>query len=83
LTVPLPVPGKLFWSVTVYDASSRSQVQTDQAKAVLSSLFDFADVATAPSVDLYFAPSAPRGHISRLLVEVRLGPLNSSPEAPC
>ncbi len=41
LTVPLPVPGKLFWSVTVYDARTRSQVQTDQGKAVLSSLFDF------------------------------------------
>ena len=27
--VPLPVPGKLFWSVTVYDADTRSQIQTD------------------------------------------------------
>lgn len=41
LTVPLPVPGKPFWSVTVYDARTRSQIQTAQAKAVLSSLFDF------------------------------------------
>jgi hypothetical protein len=35
LTVPLPVPGKLFWSVTVYDAHTCSQIQTGQAKAVL------------------------------------------------
>ena len=42
LTVPLPVPGKLFWSVTVYDARTRSQVQTEQGRALLSSLFDFA-----------------------------------------
>ena len=26
LTVPQPVPGKLFWSVTVYDADTRSQI---------------------------------------------------------
>jgi hypothetical protein len=32
LTVPLPVPGKLFWSVTVYDARTRSQIQTAQAR---------------------------------------------------
>src|SRR5262249_4146864 len=30
LTVPLPVPGNLFWSVTVYDAATRSEVQTPQ-----------------------------------------------------
>ncbi len=29
LTIPQPVPGKLFWSVTVYDSATRSQVQTD------------------------------------------------------
>ncbi|MBB5339023.1 DUF1214 domain-containing protein [Tunturiibacter gelidoferens] len=32
LTVPQPVTGKLFWSVTVYDTDTRSQVQTDQAR---------------------------------------------------
>jgi hypothetical protein len=30
LTVPLPVPGKLFWSVTIYDPETRSEIQTDQ-----------------------------------------------------
>ena len=36
LNVPLPVPGTLFWSVTVYDARTRSQIQTGQGKAVLA-----------------------------------------------
>lgn len=43
LTVPLPVPGKLFWSVTVYDARTRSQIRTAQARAVFSSLHDLGD----------------------------------------
>jgi hypothetical protein len=65
LTVPLPVPGKLFWSVTVYDARTRSQIQTCQGKALLSSLFDFGGTADADSVDLLFGPDAPAGHQDR------------------
>jgi hypothetical protein len=55
LTIPLPVPAKLFWSVTVYDAETRSQIQTDQGRAALRSLFELKE-ATGPSVDLYFGP---------------------------
>src|SRR5262252_6924224 len=33
LSVPQPVPGKLLWSITVYDTETRSQVLTDQGKA--------------------------------------------------
>src|SRR5690242_19057572 len=62
LTVPLPVPGKLFWSVTVYDARTRSQIQTPQAKALLSSLFDFPDATGDDSVDLSSGPTAPASH---------------------
>ena len=29
LTVPQPVPAKLFWSITVYDAETRSEIATD------------------------------------------------------
>lgn len=61
LTVPLPAPAKLFWSVTVYDPDSRSQIQTDQEKAALRSLFELKD-KTGSSVDLYFGPTAPPGH---------------------
>ncbi|WP_430391800.1 DUF1254 domain-containing protein [Dyella sp. 20L07] len=64
LTVPLPVPDKLFWSVTIYDAETRSQVITDQGKAALRSLFELKDTAATKSnsVDLYFGPQAPKGH---------------------
>jgi hypothetical protein len=60
LTVPLPVPAGLFWSVTAYDAATRSEVQTDQDKAALRSLFELKDL-TGDSVDLYFGPTAPAG----------------------
>jgi len=61
LTIPQPVPGKLFWSVTVYDALTRSQVRTDQGYAALRSMFELKDQAQQPSVDLYFGPKAPAG----------------------
>ena len=64
LSVPLPVPGKLFWSVTVYDTQTRSQVQTDQQKAALRSLFELKD-ASGKSADLYFGPTAPQGNEHR------------------
>ena len=65
LTVPQPVPGKLFWSVTVYDAATRSQVQTDQDKAALRSLFELKDAANDASVDLHFGLAAPAGQEGR------------------
>jgi hypothetical protein len=65
LTVPQPVPGKLFWSVTVYDTATRSQVQTDQDKAALRSMFELKDAANAVSVDLHFGPTAPSGQAGR------------------
>jgi len=61
LTVPTPVPGKLFWSVTIYDAETRSQVATDQNKAALRSMFELKDKIGGSSVDLYFGPKAPAG----------------------
>lgn len=64
LTVPLPVPARLFWSVTVYDAETRSQIQTQQAKAALRSMFELKDLS-GDSVDLYFGPNAPANQESR------------------
>jgi hypothetical protein len=61
LTVPQPVPAKLFWSVTIYDPDSRSEIATDQAKAALRSLFELKDKTGQKSVDLYFGPTAPKG----------------------
>jgi hypothetical protein len=61
LVIPQPVPGKLFWSVTAYDAATRSQVQTDQNNAALRSLFELKDVDQSKPVTLYFGPTAPKG----------------------
>ncbi len=60
LRVPLMVPAKLFWSVTVYDIDNRSEIATDQNKAALRSLFELKD-AKGKYVDLYFGPNAPKG----------------------
>jgi hypothetical protein len=61
LTVPQPVPANLFWSVTVYDAATRSQIQTAQDKAALRSLFELKDKGGEKALDLYFGPKAPPG----------------------
>jgi hypothetical protein len=58
LSVPQPVPGKLFWSVTVYDAETRSQIATDQGKAALRSMFELKNKTSERTVDLYFGPKA-------------------------
>jgi hypothetical protein len=58
------VPAKLFWSVTVYDAETRSQIQTDQARAALRSLFELND-ATGDAAELYFGPEPPAGQQDR------------------
>ncbi|MFJ6405856.1 DUF1254 domain-containing protein [Streptomyces hydrogenans] len=59
LRVPLPVPHTLFWSVTVYDAATRSEVVADQDRAALRSLFDTLEPEGADHVDLYFGPVEP------------------------
>ena len=61
LSVPQPVPAGLFWSVTAYDAQTRSEVQTDQNKAALRSLFELKDVSKTEPTELYFGPQAPAG----------------------
>jgi hypothetical protein len=62
LTVPQPVPAKLFWSVTAYDAQTRSEVQTEQDKAALRSMFELKDVSKTEPTELYFGPNPPAGH---------------------
>jgi hypothetical protein len=61
LTVPQPVPGKLFWSITVYDAQTRSEIATDQAFSALRSMFELRDLR-GETIDLYFGPNPPAGH---------------------
>jgi len=61
LSVPQPVPQKLFWSVTLYDPKTRSMIRTDQDKAALRSLVELKDVPKTGSTDLYFGPTAQAG----------------------
>ena len=56
LNVPQPVPAKLFWSLTVYDARTRSEIRTEQNKAALRSMFELADTPTEQPVELHFGP---------------------------
>ena len=60
LAVPQPVPGKLFWSITVYDAETRSEIRTGQNQAALRSLFELADTGTGAAGELWFGPVALR-----------------------
>lgn len=61
LVVPRPVPAQLFWSVTVYDAATRSQIEAPQGRAALRSLFELAVGDAEGPVELRFAPDAPEG----------------------
>lgn len=60
LRIPQPVPAGLFWSITVYDAYTRSQIDTGQGYAALRSLFELRDLP-AGDVELFFSPEAPGG----------------------
>jgi len=65
LTVPQPVPAKLFWSVTVYDSDTRSEIQSDLNHAALRSMYELKDQTGTKPVDLYFGPEAPSGMRAR------------------
>jgi hypothetical protein len=58
LRVPPSPPAKDFWSVTVYDASTRSMIDTDQGRSGLDS-YHALEANRDGSVDLYFGPKPP------------------------
>ena len=60
MIVPPNVPVREFWSVTVYDPITRSQLQTSQPFPSISSQSNPPDNADG-SVDIYFAPKKPKG----------------------
>ena len=70
LRVPLPVPAALFWSVTCYDARTRSEVVADQDQAALRSLFEDLTPDGADHVDLRFGPAEPDGAKGRWIQTV-------------
>ena len=51
--------------MTVYDAQTRSQIQTSQDKAALRSLAELKELGTSGSAELYFGPTAPTGQEAR------------------
>jgi hypothetical protein len=59
LQVPQPVPAKLFWSLTVYDARTRSEIRTSQGRAALRSMFELAGIPADQPVRLHFSPRRP------------------------
>ena len=59
LSVPAPVPADQFWSVTVYDLDTRSEINTDQFKPVLTSLRDELTAGTDGNITLHFGPTRP------------------------
>jgi hypothetical protein len=60
LRVQADVPVKQFWQIPVYEAATRSLINTDQKKGTLSGTDDLKKNDDG-SVDLYFGPEAPEG----------------------
>jgi hypothetical protein len=61
LHLPPDVPVASFWAVTVYDAQTRSMLQTDQQFPTLGSQSDGFVQNSDGTYDLYFGPEAPEG----------------------
>jgi hypothetical protein len=61
LHLPPNVPVNDFWAVTMYDAQTRSQLQTSQLFPTVGSLTKGITKNADGSYDIYFAPKAPAG----------------------
>ena len=60
LTLPKNIPAKNFWSVTAYHPDTRSLLQNGMDKPSISS-YDKPEVNPDGTVDIWFAPKAPKG----------------------
>ncbi len=61
LTIPGPVPAKLFWSVTVYDSETRTIIDTDLGRGAVRTMFENPQPNVDGSFDIYFGPDKPEG----------------------
>ncbi|KAA9332834.1 DUF1254 domain-containing protein [Adhaeribacter soli] len=61
LHLPPNIPVKNFWSITVYDNQTRSQLQTDQPWPAINSHDKGFGLNEDGSADVYFGPEAPAG----------------------
>jgi len=59
--LPPNVPAKDFWSFTVYDNQTRSELQTDQQFPGVASVDKGVEKNADGSYDVYFGPKAPAG----------------------
>jgi len=60
--LPPNIPAKDFWSFVVYDNQTRSMLQTDQQFPSIGSQKESIVVNPDTSVDVWFGPTAPKGH---------------------
>lgn len=59
--MPPKVPGKSFWSFTLYDNQTRAELQTDQQFPGIDSNKKGIQQNKDGSYDIYFGPKAPKG----------------------
>jgi len=60
--IPANVPMNDFWALTAYDTQTRSQLQTDQPFPTVGSQDKGIKTNSDGSIDIYFAPEAPKGY---------------------
>jgi len=60
--LPRNIPARDFWSFVVYDNQTRSMLQTDQQFPSIGSAKKGIVINPDTSVDVWFGPSAPKGH---------------------
>ena len=60
--LPPNIPAKDFWSFVVYDNQTRSMLQTDEQFPSIGSQKQDMVVNPDTSVDVWFGPTAPKGH---------------------
>ncbi|MEN8760750.1 MAG: DUF1254 domain-containing protein [Desulfobacterales bacterium] len=61
LTMPPKVPVALFWSVTLYDSWTRSELQSRPYPSISSQQTPAPQTNADGSIDIYFAPEKPKG----------------------
>jgi len=62
IRLPPKIPAKDFWSFVAYDNQSRSMLQTDQQFPSIGSKDKDIVINADGSVDVWFGPTAPKGH---------------------
>ena len=70
VNLPKDIPMENFWSFTVFDPQTRSMLQTDQKFPSIQSFENRAKSNPDGSIDIYFAPEAPKGHESNWIQTV-------------